>query len=135
MRHGCKSICKKEHYRTYEFIISEDVFFTGTPQTTNKNTVSKLYIVFIGRFLERVLNLYSEITCVRSDIMNSLIIVGHQISSFSLISTNVDCRGKLGKKTQAKRCELMKNLETTGFVSYYKDTIIFHEGMYLITID
>jgi hypothetical protein len=30
---------------------------------------------------------------------------------------------------------LMKNLETTGFVSYYKDTIIFHEGMYLITID
>ena len=30
---------------------------------------------------------------------------------------------------------LKKNLETTGFVSYYKDTIIFHEGMYLITID
>jgi hypothetical protein len=57
-------------------LIVIDVFFTGTPQTTNKNTVSKLYIVFIGRFLERVLNLYSEITCVRSDIMNSLIIVG-----------------------------------------------------------
>ena len=93
-------------FQSYRFTISEDVFFTDTPQTTNKNTVSKLYIAFIGRYSERVLNSYSEITCVRSDIMNSLIIVGHQISSFSLISTNDDCRGKLGEKTQTKRCEL-----------------------------
>ena len=78
-------------FQSYRSTNSEDVFFTGTPQTTNNNTVSKLYTVFIGRFSERVLNSYSEITCVRSDIMNSLIFVGHQISSFSMISTNDDC--------------------------------------------
>jgi hypothetical protein len=35
-------------FQSYRSTISEYVFCPGTPQTTNTNTVSKLYSVFIG---------------------------------------------------------------------------------------
>ena len=108
-------------FQSYRSTISEEVFFTGTPHTTNKNTVSKLYTVFIGRFSERVLNSYSEITCVRSDIMNSLIFVGHQMSSFSLILTNDDCWWKLGKKkTTNKMMWTETNIQLLGLCYFQK---------------
>jgi len=86
-------------FQTYRSTISEYKFCPGTPQTTNKNTVSKFYCVFIGRFWERAFKLVlRNYLIVTSDIMNLLIFVGHRMSSFSLISTNNDCCGKLKKK-------------------------------------
>ena len=120
-------------FQSYRSTIFEDVFFTGTPQTTNKNTVFKLYTVFIGRFSERVLYSYSEITCVRSDIMNSLIFVGHQISSFSLISTSDDCWGKLGKNTN-KTMWTETNIQLLGLCYFQKYIYIEpHLALFIIT--
>ena len=77
--------------QSYRSTISQYVLCPGTPQTTNKNTVSKLYSVFIGRFYERAIKLVlRNYLSVRLDTMNLLEFVGHQISSISLISGSDD---------------------------------------------
>ena len=90
--------------QSYRSTISQYVFCPGTPQTTNKNTVSKLYSVFIGRFCERAFKrLLRNYLSVRPDTMNLLVFVGHQISSISLISGSDDCWGNLKKKEEKKK--------------------------------
>jgi hypothetical protein len=106
-------------FQSYRSTFSEYVFCPGTPQTTNTNRVSKSYSVFIGWFWERAIKLVlRNYSSVIPDIINWLIFVRHQISSFSLISANDDYWRKLKKKTNKNVGNWKKTIQLLGSCNF-----------------